>query len=78
MFVFSAGCRSVGVSRHSGRRRSVLEAQRAADGRRQDHAQDDAADDDHDLLLQGDRRDAQVGKDRTTEQSSSYNLTVVS
>lgn len=37
--------------------RSVLETQRAADGRCQDHAQDDAADDDHDLLLQGDRGD---------------------
>lgn len=32
----------------------MLEAQRAADGRRQDHAEDDAADDDHYLLLQGD------------------------
>lgn len=51
----------VGVGRHSGRWRSVLEAQRAADGRRQDHAQDDAADDDHDFLLQGDKGDTRVG-----------------
>lgn len=55
LFLLAVG-RSVGVGRHSGRWRSILEAQRASDGWRQDHAQDDAADDDHDLLLQGDRR----------------------
>lgn len=35
-----------------------LEAQRAANGGRQDHAQDDAANDDHDFLLQ--REDGQT------------------
>jgi len=48
---------SVGVGHRGSRWWSVLEAQRSADGRRQDHAEDDAADDDHDLLLQGGRRE---------------------
>lgn len=42
--------------RHGSRWRSALHAQRATDGRRQDHAEDDTADDDHDLLLRGDDR----------------------
>lgn len=32
-----------------------LQAQGASDGGRQDHAQDDTADDDHDLLLRDDK-----------------------
>lgn len=66
LFLFSAGCwsdgQTGGVGGHSGRGgwggggRGFLEAQRATYGRRQDDAQDDAADDDHDLLLQVDRK----------------------
>lgn len=53
VFLFSllAVGQLVGGGRHGGGRRRVLEAQRAADGRRQNDAQDDAADDDHDFLL---------------------------
>lgn len=71
----SAGGRSVGRSvggrggrgRHSGKGAEPLEAQRAADGGRQDHAQDDAADDDHDLLLQREDRQTDRASGKATD-----------
>lgn len=44
------------VSHHGGRGWSLLESQCATNGRCQDHSQDDTADDDHDLLLQGEKQ----------------------
>lgn len=66
----------VGVVITAARRAEPLEAQRAADGGCQDHAQDDATDDDHDFLLQ--REDGQTETDKQTEgQGKRDDLTMI-